>query len=217
MNRRTSLFTLAFAVTSAFFAQDTISQAAEITGANVKKVVYGKNGMITGSFAQTKPGHWVEQNQDGQFEFKELRRDEWSVYLVKLGAQAGHKIQLDLHRKTVNTGDYVYYQIMTVSDRNQPKQNPKPASGKANGTNVKMVIYGNNGTTSGTFVQTAPGTWVERNKDGQFNFREEGRDEWSVYLVKVGRQEGQKVQLDLHRKTISTGNYVFYQIMQTYK
>lgn len=217
MNRRTSLFTLAFAVTSAFFAQDNVSQAAEVTGTNVKKVVYGNNGMVTGSFAQTKPGHWVENNQDGRFEFKELRRDAWTVYLVKLGAQAGHKIQLDLHRKTVSTGDYVYYQIMKVSDRNQTKLNKKTDSKKVKGTNVKMVIYGNNGTTSGTFVQTAPGTWVERNKDGQFNFREEGRDEWSVYLVKVGRQAGQKVQLDLYRKTVSTGNHVFYTIMQTYK
>jgi hypothetical protein len=90
-------------------------------------------------------------------------------------------------------------------------------AGDVKGTNVKMVLYGNGSTATGMFVETERGQWIEHNADGRFTFQEEGRDEWSVYLVKVGRQAGQKVQLDLHRKTVSTGSYVFYQILRSFQ
>ncbi len=90
-------------------------------------------------------------------------------------------------------------------------------AGDVKGNNVKMVLYGQGSTATGMFVETSGGQWIEHNADGRFTFREEGRDEWSVYLVKVGRQAGQKVQLDLHRKTVSTGSYVFYKILRSFQ
>jgi len=90
-------------------------------------------------------------------------------------------------------------------------------AGDVKGNNVKMVLYGEGATATGMLVETERGKWIEHNADGRFTFIEEGRDEWSVYLVKVGRQAGQKLQLDLHRKTVSTGSHVFYKILRSFK
>ena len=67
------------------------------------------------------------------------------------------------------------------------------------GDNVGRVGYAENG--NGSFEQTGPGRWHETNRDGQHDFREAGRDEWSVYLRDDAR--GMGVQLDLFRKMVS--------------
>ncbi|MGK7897486.1 MAG: sphingomyelin phosphodiesterase [Xenococcus sp. (in: cyanobacteria)] len=67
---------------------------------------------------------------------------------------------------------------------------------RVNGRNVKRVEYGHN---KGFFQQQANGTWIEKNADGQFTFRELGRDDWSVYLLK---SDGLRIQLDLHRQEV---------------
>jgi hypothetical protein len=67
------------------------------------------------------------------------------------------------------------------------------------GDNVGRVRYAEAG--NGRFEQTGPGRWRETNRDGQHDFRETGRDEWSVYLRDDAR--GMAIQLDLFRKMIS--------------
>ncbi|MBE9222090.1 hypothetical protein IQ215_05205 [Cyanobacterium stanieri LEGE 03274] len=66
-----------------------------------------------------------------------------------------------------------------------------------NGRNVREVRYPQKG--GGFFQQQADGSWVETNSDGRFTFREENRDDWSVYLIK---SDGLPIQLDLHRREV---------------
>jgi len=112
MNPRTTILTLAFAIASATFATTGTVEAGQVKGTDVKMVLYGQGSAASGTFVQTGNGTWIEHNQDGRFDFQEEGRDEWSVYLVKVGRQAGQRVQLDLHRKTVSTGDYIFYSIL---------------------------------------------------------------------------------------------------------
>lgn len=59
-----------------------------------------------------------------------------------------------------------------------------------NGWSVKKVLY-----PSGAFVQLSAKEWVENNRDGTHRFKEQLRDEWSVYLKSVDRPVF--IQLDL--------------------
>lgn len=69
-------------------------------------------------------------------------------------------------------------------------------AGEVNGASVKRVFH-----AGGRFVDKGNGKWEERGNDGaKFDFRETGRDEWSVYLTDDSR--GVNLQLDLHRKMI---------------
>ncbi len=70
------------------------------------------------------------------------------------------------------------------------------AQNNVNGRNVTEVKYGNSG---GFFRQQSDGSWIEKNADGQFTFKETGRDDGSVYLTK---SDGLKIQLDLRNKAV---------------
>ena len=67
---------------------------------------------------------------------------------------------------------------------------------RSTGQNVNSVFH-----SSGRFVQIGRKRWQERGNDGaKFNFVEQSRDAWSVYLRDNSR--GVNIQLDLHRKMI---------------
>ncbi|MDF1814180.1 MAG: hypothetical protein P1V20_18390 [Verrucomicrobiales bacterium] len=77
------------------------------------------------------------------------------------------------------------------------------ASG-VNGTNVTGTTYTD--PDSGQSVpikRTGNGVWVEYSPNGQFQFTEVQRDEWSVYLYDANR--GMAMQIDLHQKKITYG------------
>jgi len=112
MNRRSTLLTLTIAVASAAFAPLNSVEAADVKENNIWMVLYGENGQATGMFVETSEGRWIEHNADGRFDFKVENRDEWSVYLIKVGRQGGQRVQLDLHRRTVSTGNTVFYTIL---------------------------------------------------------------------------------------------------------
>jgi Mannan-binding protein len=82
---------------------------------------------------------------------------------------------------------------------------------RANGRNVKVVSH-----SQGSFMSLGNGNWQEANDKGEttFNFKETGRDDWSVYLLDSSRNV--TLQLDLHRKTVvysdSTQKFDLYQI-----
>ncbi|AFY68756.1 hypothetical protein Pse7367_0445 [Thalassoporum mexicanum PCC 7367] len=83
------------------------------------------------------------------------------------------------------------------------------AAQTVNGFNVKEVRYGQ----GGMFQQQPDGSWLEKNRDGQFTFQETNRDEWSVYLVK---SDGARVQLDLFKKEIIlNGSNKLYDILSS--
>jgi cytolysin (calcineurin-like family phosphatase) len=80
------------------------------------------------------------------------------------------------------------------------------------GTNVKYVAYQQNGRPAGHFEQVGPKAWAEYKPNASrehATFREEQRDEWSVYLRKT---DGLFVQLDLFTKEVKIHNRAYYQI-----
>ncbi|MCB1909699.1 MAG: toll/interleukin-1 receptor domain-containing protein [Rhodocyclaceae bacterium] len=83
-------------------AQGDVGVRAGVDGANVHQVDYvGLAGEPSGYFTQVAPGEWAEFDAGNQrsFTFREVGRDEWSVYLFDEGR--GVDIQLDLHTRQV--------------------------------------------------------------------------------------------------------------------
>ena len=73
---------------------------------------------------------------------------------------------------------------------------PTQAAG-VTGRNVTEVM-----APESTFVLLPGNAWEERGHDGsRFQFVEQNRDDWSVYLIDNSR--GVRLQLDLHTRTIS--------------
>lgn len=82
-------------------------------------------------------------------------------------------------------------------------ETPAPVNNKpkvvVDGRNVKVVKY-----SGGQFINPTGKTWKEcSNSNGTFNFTEQGRDQWSVYLFDSSRN--MHIQLDLWQKTIYIG------------
>jgi hypothetical protein len=73
----------------------------------------------------------------------------------------------------------------------------KSSRKEVNGRNVKAVNH-----AQGSFMAQGGGNWKEANDKGEttFNFKETGRDDWSVYLLDSSRNV--TLQLDLHRKMV---------------
>jgi hypothetical protein len=169
-----------------------------VNGSSVVWVGYG-----TGEFAQVAPGRWHEGNGEGNHEFEETGRDEWSVYL--LDRSRDMRIQLDLFRKEVIVGDgdarRPIYAIVdaraadVVAEPTQPTPVVVPAALGAKGADATEVDYG-----AGAFAMAGAGRWRERNGDGSHEFEETGRDEWSVYLL--DRSRDVRIQLDLFRREV---------------
>jgi hypothetical protein len=75
-----------------------------------------------------------------------------------------------------------------------------PAAG-VSGRNVTQAGYGQDGRSLGEFRQVGPAQWVEVRPDrSTSDFRETGRDDWSVHLRDDSR--GIALQIDLHRRQV---------------
>ena len=72
-----------------------------VNGRNVSSVVFGQNARRLGVFRQTGERQWVETNVGGRvmFNFEEVQRDDWSVYLLDRSRDVN--LQLDLHTRKV--------------------------------------------------------------------------------------------------------------------
>ncbi len=71
------------------------TSSAEVNGWNLYDLTYYYgNG---GTFIDVGSNKWIERNQDGEFHFDEINRDEWSVYL-KRGSMV---LALDMWTKTI--------------------------------------------------------------------------------------------------------------------
>lgn len=180
-----------------------------VNGRNVVRADFGR-----GSFRQTSASGWTEFGPNGRaaFSFAETGRDEWSVYLIDRSRNV--QLQIDLFRKKVSYGPIGggrsdLYDITnsfrvgqpTVSQgRNPGGSNPGNDNAPLNGRNVAQVFH-----QGGSFRQTGPSRWGEFDASGRqtFSFEEQGRDEWSVYLL--DRSRNVEIQLDLFRKWISYG------------
>ncbi len=74
---------------------------------------------------------------------------------------------------------------------------PGPSRAVTKGFDVTQVMH-----RDGSFRFAGGRRWQERDRNGRvtFTFREQNRDEWSVYLFDASR--GVHLQLDLHRQTV---------------
>ncbi len=78
---------------------------------------------------------------------------------------------------------------------------PVAGLGLTKGTNAKRVGFGNGTSKIGDFVNTGGTGWQEIQFNGKkFNFVEQNRDEWSVYLKDNSRNI--YIQLDLYTKKV---------------
>jgi hypothetical protein len=196
------------------FSLLTLTVAAQSpNGRNVNLVIFGTGGVESGSFRLSAPGgEWLETAADHReirFRFREVERDEWSVYLRD--AARGVDIQLDLYTKKVMYSDAAHPTRRELASILE-------ANAKMNGWLVSRVMFA--GNPGGSFSQTG-GQWIERANGSpkpRFRFRETGRDDWSVYLRDDSR--GVDIQIDLHTGNIyysdpATPRRVQYQIQKS--
>lgn len=153
-----------------------------VNGRNVTSVKRSGGRMAMGPL-----GAWTERGDDGvSFQFRETGRDDWSVYLVDSARNV--KLQLDLHRR----------QIRYAAD-DGPFNDLYPITGvsaEVNGRNAARVEI-----SGGYYRMTGARAWEERGSDGNsFQFTEDRRDDWSIYLVDASR--GVRLQLDLHTRKV---------------
>lgn len=177
-----AVFASAFAAV-VIAATPSVAQAQAVDGRNVTEVAFAH-----GRFTLGQMGQWDERGNDGSaFRFTEQNRDDWSVYLFD--ASRDVRLQLDLHTRKIMYAD--------ASDpRMRPLYDVTGASAVVNGRNVSRVW-----APTSLFRMTGPGQWEERGNDGaRFQFAEQNRDDWSVYLFDGSR--GVSLQLDLHTRKI---------------
>lgn len=93
-----------------FIKQTSVPAPAEaltlpVKGGNVQQVNFEGGGTKLGGYVQTGPKKWVEVNTQGTttFEFDEVNRDEWSVYLKDPSRNVS--IHIDLFRKMIRYSD----------------------------------------------------------------------------------------------------------------
>jgi len=172
------------------------SSSAKASGWSVTQANFGFGKTRLGTFRQTGDRKWRETSAspDGNnFNFNEVNRDEWSVYLHDPSRDV--RIQIDLHTRKI------YY-----SDANTPRRKQYQvlnASAKANGWVALGAYFGHGARKLGRYVQTGTGKWKEipKSPDGTtFHFNETNRDMWSVYLHDPSRNV--RIQIDLHTRKI---------------
>lgn len=74
--------------------------AINANGRTVTQVTIGQQGRSIGQYLQTGSGRWREiGDSGGGFDFDEINRDDWSVYLHD--PSRGVRVQIDLYRKLV--------------------------------------------------------------------------------------------------------------------
>ena len=170
--------------TGALIASALPAQAqAGVTGRNVTAVI--RPG---GEIVLQPLGVWEERGDDGgRFTFEETGRDDWSVYLQD--RSRGVRLQVDLHRRQIRYADNgapQYRDLYAITG----------SSAGVNGRNATRVTF-----AQGAYRMTGPGKWEERGRDGaSFQFAEDRRDDWSIYLTDASR--GVRLQLDLHTRKV---------------
>src|SRR5579862_4921061 len=91
---------------------DIADSSSKINGWMARRVYYSRgDGRVIGDFEQRRERSWEEHSPDASFHFREVNRDDWSVYLQD--DSRGMTIQLDLHTRKV------IYQTVGRDDRRE--------------------------------------------------------------------------------------------------
>jgi len=161
--------------------------AAETTGWSASRAYYG-----SGSFSQLTADVWVEHLPGERYEYLEIGRDEWSVYLQA----KNFSIQLDFWTD----------EVLYSTGGEQSALFPIEDGETINGWNVREVSV-----ATGTFRQTDAYEWVELDDNGKavFYFEETVRDEWSAYLYDASRQVSLRLDLWTQKVHYSDPNQAF--------
>lgn len=168
--------------------------SVSLIGINMAEV--GFDNQKTGAYRQLSATDWKEIGVDGaEFNFVEVARDEWSVYLRD--DARGVNIQLDIHRMKVVYSDdagnaFDLYDIYKSDD-------------KMNGFLATAITFQTGDGIIGNYTNydLEGKAWREtaENPDSNtFEFTEVVRYEWSVYLRDDAR--GVNILLDLYRSMV---------------
>ena len=183
-----------FIIVSILIALFYSGGAFAVSGRDVVFVQYND----TGVFRKTTVLNWIEGDTQGNINFNyiELARDEWSVYLFDPSRNA--RIELNIWTRKVlfaddNTPIHDQYDIKLVNNFTLDINNPV-----VSGNNVVSVQHINDGSYENIFDLH----WVEKTRDGEVinRFVETHRDQWTVYLLDSAREV--RIQLDLWRKKV---------------
>lgn len=171
---------------------------AQVNGRNVQHVVSGDAyGNRLGTLRNMGDGTWLEDGlngRQGSSRFREVGRDEWSVYLHD--SSRGVDLQIDLYQRSIKYRDNPNQPMVELYKVVESKAGPT-------GRTVSRVDYNDAyGSKPGYFTKRGA-EWFECNSDGQNCFREVSRDDWSVYLF--DSQRGIHIQLDLYTKQVNIG------------
>lgn len=172
---------------------------AQVNGQNVQHVISADQfGNPLGTLRNMGDGTWLEDGLNGRqgaHRYREVGRDQWSVYLHH--DQYGSDLQIDLYLKTIKYRANANENMRDLYKVAEAKAGPT-------GRTVSRVDYNSAyGDKPGYFVKRGR-EWFECNSDGQFCFEEQSRDDWSVYLV--DRQRGISIQLNLYTNRINIGH-----------
>lgn len=158
-----------------------------------------------GTYRQTGEYTWEELNfeQKLSFRFKEVQRDDWSVYLRDDSRNVN--IQIDFHtQKVVYSDADRRFDLYSIERASSDPYNIIPVATKpVKSRNVRSIDFGAlNGKPLGTYRQTGPSTWAEVGVNGKVNFtfnEAKERDHNSVYLHDPSRNVSLQINLDTHR------------------
>jgi hypothetical protein len=135
---------------------------AGVNGWNATLINFGSAGKRLGQWRMNRAKRWVETNEAGlvKFNFDEIQRDEWSVYMVD--RSRGVNIQLDLWRRKVIYSDakrprFDLYDIQTgpsVILISGCQDNQLSLDGARNGKFTETLLKTwNNGNFVGNYTQ----------------------------------------------------------------
>ena len=99
--------------------QTQITPTAGVSAASLKLVEFGKNSQILGVYRQIDAQNWVERSysNDSSFKFKEVNRDESSVYLHDPSRNIDIELNLETHTvlySDKNRKDVEIYKIINA-------------------------------------------------------------------------------------------------------
>ena len=173
---------------------------AQVNGRNVQAV------LTTSGLTYSSDGgkNWTEFASNGTIktQYKETKRDAWSVYLTDK-RNSRNRLAIDLYKKKVKLNGKAIHTIKGSSVRpkapqkeNDVKQEKETNSTKPNGTNVKSVKT----TKDVFFILTGNKAWTEYDANGstKAQYRETRRDAWSVYLTDTKRST-RRIIIDLYQ------------------
>lgn len=170
----------------------------------VTMLKFGADGKALGSYSLVSPGKWVEFNLNGdpQFEFEEVSRT--SATIVVEDKSRNIALTFDLAGNIITYGligdtQEPLYSILEV----ESAEGIAPAVAKTEAAST--VAFGSNGEVLGSYVNSAPSVWEERDNLGKTNFTfvEEGRRDGSILLRDETR--GLALTLNLAEMKISFG------------